>query len=145
MHRPASRLAAVVLLLGVAIAGAAALQSPPVQKALGAGPWEFDTIAHRIRVIRMATLVRPWSIAFLPDGSMLVTERPGRLRIMRKGVLDPQPITGVPKVLQRGFDGLLDIALHPAFAQNGLVYLTYSKPNDDGSVQTALWRGRFDG
>src|SRR5262245_38537393 len=50
---------------------------------LGPGPWTFDTIAHRIQVVRMATLQRPWSIAFLPDGAMLITERPGRLRIMR--------------------------------------------------------------
>jgi glucose/arabinose dehydrogenase len=67
------------------------------------------------------------------------------LRIIRNGALDPQAVTGVPTVLTTGFDGLLDIALHPTFAENHLVYLTYSKPNNDGSVQTALFRARFDG
>lgn len=124
---------------------AASVQSPPTQKGLGAGPWMFDTIAHRIRVVRLATLVRPWGLAFLPDGSMLVTERPGRLRVLRNGALDPTPIAGMPKVLQSGFDGLLDVAIHPKFAENRLVYLTYSKPNADGSVQTALFRGRLEG
>jgi glucose/arabinose dehydrogenase len=122
------------------------IRLPPPVKALGDGPWVFDTAVERVRVVRIAKLDHPWSLAFLPDGSMLVTERPGRLRIMRNGVLDPQPIGGVPtKILARGFDGLLDIALHPRFADNGLVYLTYSRPNDDGSVQTALFRARFDG
>lgn len=124
---------------------AADVKSPPPRKALGPGPWTFDTIAHPIKVTRVATLVHPWSIAFLPDGSMLVTERPGRLRVIRNGTLDPQAIPGVPKVLTTGFDGLLDIALHPRFAENRLVYLTYSRPNDDGSVQTALFRATFDG
>jgi glucose/arabinose dehydrogenase len=124
---------------------AASVAPPPAVKGLGDGPWTFDTIAHRIRVVRLAALTRPWGLAFLPDGSMLVTERPGRLRIVRNGVLDPQPIAGTPTVMASGFDGLLDIALHPKFSENALVYLTYSKPNADGSVQTALWRGRFDG
>lgn len=124
---------------------AADVRSPPARKPLGPGPWRFETVAHNITVTRVATLQRPWSIAFLPDGSMLVTERPGRLRVIRNGALDPQAIPGVPKVLATGFDGLLDIALHPKFAENRLVYLTYSKPNDDGSVQTALCRAQFDG
>lgn len=124
---------------------AADVKSPPVRKPLGPGPWTFETIAHNIRVTRLATLERPWSIAFLPDGSMLVTERAGRLRVIRDGALVPQAVPGVPKVLTTGFDGLLDIALHPRFAENRFVYLTYSKPNDDGSVQTALFRAKFDG
>jgi glucose/arabinose dehydrogenase len=124
---------------------AADVKSPLAKNQLGPGPWMFDTIAHAITVRRLATLERPWGIAFLPDGSMLVTERAGRLRIIRNGALDPQAVTGVPTVLTTGFDGLLDIALHPTFAENHLVYLTYSKPNNDGSVQTALFRARFDG
>lgn len=117
----------------------------PAQKSLGPGPWTLDTLKQRIKVVRLATLVRPWGLAFLPDGAMLVTERPGRLRMMRNGVLDATPISGVPKVLTSGFDGLLDVAIHPKFAENHLVYLTYSKPNEDGSVQTALFRGRLEG
>ncbi len=124
---------------------AADVASPAARAALGAGPWTDRTIAHPVTVRRIASLERPWSLAFLPDGSMLVTERAGRLRVVRNGVLDATPIAGVPKVLTTGFDGLLDIALHPDFAANRLVYLTYSKPNDDGSVQTALFRARFDG
>jgi glucose/arabinose dehydrogenase len=84
---------------------------------------------------------------------MLVTERQGRLRIVRNGVLDPQPIAGVPQVQAGGTSGLLDIALHPKFATNGLVYLTYNKQGmgkkQDGTTgnvyTTALARGRFDG
>src|SRR5262249_54042774 len=118
----------------------------PPSKTLGPGPWVFNTAAEKIRVVRIATVDHPWSLVFLPDGSMLVTERPGRLRILRNGVLDPTQIPGGPKnLMTHGFDGLLDIALHPGFARNGLVYLTYSKRNDDGSVQTALYRARFDG
>src|SRR5437867_564271 len=69
----------------------------PASKTLGPGPWVFQTALERIRVVRIATVDHPWSLAFLPDGSMLITERPGRLRIVRNGVLDPQAIPGVPK------------------------------------------------
>lgn len=124
---------------------AADVKSPVAKRSLGPGPWTFETAHYVVKVTRMAALDRPWSLAFLPDGSMLVTERPGRLRIIRNGVLDPQAIPGVPTVLTTGFDGLLDVALHPAFAQNRLLYLTYSKPAGDGAVQTALFRAKFDG
>src|SRR5262245_62928981 len=75
-------------------------------------------------------LSHPWSMVWLPNGDMLITERSGQLRVMRNGVLDPTPIAGVPKVQAGGTSGLLDIALHPKFATNGLVYLAYntSKP-----------------
>ena len=82
---------------------------------------------------------------------MLVTERAGRLRIVRNGVLDPTPVAGVPKVQAGGTSGLLDVALHPKFAENNLVYLAYnvSRPKPDGTTgsvySTALGRGRFDG
>jgi aldose sugar dehydrogenase len=74
---------------------------------------------------------------------MLITERPGRLRIVRDGVLDPQPISGVPPVRTDGNGGLMDIALHPQFAANGLVYLTYTKPVGNGRGAPALARGRL--
>jgi aldose sugar dehydrogenase len=133
-------------------AGAAAAQGgqqpPPVglpAVPLGTGPYIFDTAEQpKIRVVVTKGLSRPWSLAFLPDGGMLVTERAGRLRVIRNGVLDPQPITGVPKVHAQRLAGLLDVALHPRFAENRLVYLTYTKADEKG-VTTALARGRLDG
>lgn len=77
---------------------------------------------------------------------MLFTERPGRLRMFRDGVLEPEPVAGVPEVRYRGQGGLLDVVLHPDFSDNRLVYLSYSKPRDGGSEGTsAVIRGRFDG
>ena len=88
----------------------------------------------------------PWSIAFLPTGEMLVTEKPGRLRIVRDGVLQPEPIAGTPSVRYLGQGGLLDVALHPDFESNRLIYLSFSKPNEDGSQgTTAVVRGRLEG
>jgi glucose/arabinose dehydrogenase len=76
---------------------------------------------------------------------MLVTERDGRLRIIRNGVLDPAPIAGTPRVFSRVLAGLLDVALHPRFAENRIVYLSYSKAREDNLSATALARGVFDG
>jgi glucose/arabinose dehydrogenase len=89
-------------------------------------------------------LSHPWSIAWLPDGSALVTERAGRLRLIRDGKLEPEPIAGLPPILASGQGGLLDIALHPDFAENRLVYLTFAT-GDPQANRTALARGRFDG
>nr|WP_232432306.1 PQQ-dependent sugar dehydrogenase [Chamaesiphon minutus] len=89
-------------------------------------------------------LEHPWSVAWLPDRTMLVTERPGRLRIVRNGVLDPTPIGGVPAVFASGQGGLMDIAIHPQFAKNRLVYLTYAHGNDTAN-RTRLARAVFDG
>jgi len=114
---------------------------------LGAGPFVFDTAEQpKIRVsVLTRGLVHPWAIAFLPDGAMLVTERPGRLRIVRDGVVDPQPIAGVPQVRTDGNGGLMDVALHPLFSENRLVYLTYTKPVGGGRGAPALARGRLEG
>jgi glucose/arabinose dehydrogenase len=91
----------------------------------------------------------PWSLAFLPNGDMLVSEHGGRLRIIRNGVLDPEPVAGVPKVLAYRSGGLLDIVPHPKFAQNKLIYFTYTKPRDENAKQgesaIALARAKFDG
>ena len=116
--------------------------SPP----LGAGPFVFDTAEqHKLRAVVVASgLSHPWSLAFLPDGDILVTERQGGLRIVRNGVLSPQPISGLPEVSKARLAGLMDIALHPQFATNHLVYLTYSKP-DPVTYKTALARGRLEG
>jgi glucose/arabinose dehydrogenase len=115
---------------------------PPLP--LSAAPQVYDTLAGSIRVVPFVTgLANPWSLAFLPNGDVLVTEKPGRLRIVRGGTLDPQPIAGTPQVFAQGQAGLLEVALHPRFAENRFVYLTYSKPVDGGAT-TALARGRFD-
>lgn len=108
-------------------------------------PQEFETFGPKIRVAPYVKgLANPWSIAFLPNGDMLVTERPGRLRIVRNGTLDPQPIAGTPQVWATGQGGLLEVLPHPRFAENQFLYLTYSKPCEAGAT-TALLRGRFDG
>ena len=117
-------------------------------------PMVFDTAeGQNIRVVVVTkALEYPWSLAFLPDGSMLVTERAGRLRIIRNGVLDPKPIAGAPVsywAAESGapgaVHGYMDIALHPRFAENHLLYLTYTKPLDGGKRTTAIARGRLDG
>ena len=97
------------------------------------------------RVVKVVdSLINPWGMAFLPSGDLLVTERPGRLRIVRAGKLVATPVVGVPTVWVRGQGGLLDIALHPAFATNRLLYLSFSKPLADGTASTAIVRGRFE-
>lgn len=89
-------------------------------------------------------LDHPWSMAFLPDGSMLVTERVGRLRLIKGGSLQSEPITGVPAVHTGGQAGLFDIVLHPNFAQNNVVYLTYAA-GTNAANGTQIARARFDG
>ena len=141
------RLAAPVLLCMLGLSHAQ--QQPPLGvpvPPLGAGPWVFDTAEqHKVRVsVVTKGLSHPWALAFLPDGDMLVTERPGRLRIVRRGVLDPQAISGVPQVRTDGNGGLMDVAVHPRFADNHFVYLTYTKPAGNGMGAPALARGRLE-
>ncbi len=104
-----------------------------------------ESAEHRFRVVTVADgLEVPWSMAFLPGGDLLVTERPGRLRIVRDGRLLPTPVSGLPRVFAQGQGGLLDVEPHPDFASNRLLYLSYSKPVAGGST-TAVIRGRFEG
>lgn len=106
---------------------------------------EFKSQHHSYRVVPVVSgLENPWGLAFLPNGDMLVTERPGRLRIIKGGALQQQPIEGIPEVHAQGQGGLLDVVLHPNFASNRLVYLSYSKPGAQGAT-TAVIRGRLDG
>jgi glucose/arabinose dehydrogenase len=104
---------------------------------------------RNLKVVVVAKhLEQPWSVAFLPDGSMLVTERAGRLRLVRDGKLDDSSIEGVPRVFvrgPRGLQGLMDVALHPRFEQNHWVYLTYHKPTATGAGATTLARGEWNG
>ena len=99
---------------------------------------------HDYRVVTVVDgLEVPWSMAFLPGGDMLVTERPGRLRIVRDGLLLPNPVAGTPEVHAQGQGGMLDVVPHPDFADNRLIYLSYSKPNEGGST-TSVIRARFE-
>ncbi|MBZ5579168.1 MAG: PQQ-dependent sugar dehydrogenase [Acidobacteriia bacterium] len=120
----------------------------PVVDTLGQGPWDLKSELVNIHVTVVTKgLDHPWGLAILPDGDMLVTERPGRLRMIRKGVLDPTPIGWLPEIRAAVLGGLMDIALHPKFAENHLIYFTYSKPGkeDAAHAATAVARGRWDG
>src|SRR5438128_2432975 len=129
---------------GVIPPGPRPLPSPP----LGDGPWISSTLEQRDIKVSVVTkgLSHPWSLAFLPDGSILITERVGRLRIVRNGVLDPAPVAGTPQVLSRAtMAGLMDIALHPDFAQNKWIYVSYHKPLAPGVAANSVLRGTWDG
>ncbi|MGE3160931.1 MAG: PQQ-dependent sugar dehydrogenase [Burkholderiales bacterium] len=105
----------------------------------------FQSEKHAFRVVELVRgLEQPWALAFLPDGRMLVTEKVGRLRIVKDGKLDPRPVEGLPAVEVYGQGGLMDVALHPRFAQNGLVFLSYAE-RGEGGVGTAVARGRLAG
>jgi len=132
-----------VLLLAWSADGHAQRRSEP----LGEGPWQFDTYedGSSIRVSIVARpLSHPWSLVFLPGGDMLVSERDGRLRLIRDGELLPDSVADIPEVSRAALAGLMDLALHPRFADNGLIYFTYSKPLGD-VVATSLARGRWTG
>jgi glucose/arabinose dehydrogenase len=88
-------------------------------------------------------LVRPWALAFLPDGRMLVTERPGRVRVVSASGELSEPLAGVPDVAARGQGGMLDVAVDPDFANNRFVYLTFSEPGEGETAGTAVARGRL--
>jgi len=139
-------------------AAAGAQQAPPPGRGRGRGPAPVDTLGAgpwdlgagrgvRIHVTAIKGLDHPWGIAFVPDGSMLVTERPGRLRVVRGGVVDPAPIGPLPAMLAEGLGGALDVILHPQFATNRLIYIAYAKPLDGavGNATTAVYRARWDG
>ena len=108
----------------------------------------YQSAHHDYKVVSVAEdLVQPWSMAWLPNGDMLITEKPGRLRLVRNGQLLPEAIPGTPEVLYKGQGGLFEVVPHPNFSDNQWVYLTFAKPNaneiDDGST-TAIARGRLE-
>jgi glucose/arabinose dehydrogenase len=112
---------------------------------LAAAPQNFRSEEHSFRLARLVEgLEHPWSLAFLPDRRMLVTERPGRLRIVSGGRLEPRPVSGLPQVAEHGQGGLFDVVPHPKFSENRLIYLAYAARGADG-VGTELARGRLDG
>ncbi len=132
--------------IGVALAfvpAAVGCQAGPQKGPAQASPQPAGTTGV-VRVDTVARgLERPWALAFLPDGRILVTERPGRLRLVARDGALSAPIAGVPEVQARGQGGLLDVALDPQFAQNRLVYLSYSEPAADGTAGTSVARGRL--
>jgi glucose/arabinose dehydrogenase len=119
-----------------------ALAAPAVARAQ-------ETLKSAKAAYRLVTLSRdleqPWSLAFLPDGRILITERPGRLRVFANGRLERTPLAGVPKVHARSQAGLLDVCLHPGFAQNRVLYLSYITDGPGGAVTTAARAELGDG
>jgi glucose/arabinose dehydrogenase len=107
------------------------------------------TIASEKAAFRLETVVEgvtaPWGIDFLPDGRILVTEKSGRLRLVEKGQLLPEPVSGIPAVWSEGQGGLLDVGVHPDYARNGWIYLSLSDPGPDGSAMTKVIRGKLKG
>lgn len=121
----------------------------------GGDPEVVRTAFHDFRVVEVVDgLVHPFAIAFTPEGDLLVTERPGRLRIVRAGILLPEPVEGIPDVMYLGNGaksmngreqaGMRDVVLHPDFAENQLLYLSYTKPGADSLGNIAVARGRFE-
>ena len=114
--------------------------------------WAQDrssVISSEKQVFRLVTLLNglenPWSLAFLPDGQMLVTERAGRLRLVSQDFkLNPKPLDGLPEVVAQGQGGLFDVVLHPKYAQNGWIYWAYNAPGQ-GGWGTAMARGKLQG
>jgi aldose sugar dehydrogenase len=127
------------LIVGLALGGA-------LHRAEAQAP-HSPTPQSREGIVRVETVARglehPWALAFLPDKRMLVTERPGRVRLIGADGRLSKPLEGVPRVLASGQGGLLDIALDPHFADNHLVYLSYAEPHADGTAGTAVARGRL--
>ncbi len=131
-------------LKGVVPPGPRPIPSPP----LGSGPWTFETTEAKIRVsVVTKGFSHPYGFTFLPDGAtILITERAGALRVVRSGVIDPNPVAGLPKMIYRGTEaGMMDVVLHPAFEKNRWVYFSYHKPIGDNLASNAIGRGTWDG
>lgn len=154
------RTSATLLALIAGAGGTLVTAQQPItapRKPLPDGPVVFDSTSRgpsgvqipgpKFRVVPIGGLEHPYGMAFLPDGRILVTERAGRIRIVAGDAVDPQPLSGVPAVLNRSQRGLNDIALHPKFRENGWVYFTYYKPHptETDAARATLARGRFDG
>jgi glucose/arabinose dehydrogenase len=128
-----------ICLLNALLAVTLAVPAAPSERA------SARVVKDSYRIVEVAAgLDYPWSLAFLPDGAILVTERAGRLRVIRNGKLQPKPVEGVPPVLLGGQAGLFDVILHPDFANNATVYLTYAHGTGAANA-TRVARARFDG
>lgn len=140
----------LALALGLSACGAPEPPAPPdkpPQAVRDAAPALESTEKARVEIAELvAGLVHPWGLAILPDGDMLVTERPGRLRRIGADGSVSAPIGGLPKIYVDGQAGLLDVVLSPTFAEDRLVYLSFAEPNLRGNkCGTAVARGRLDG
>jgi glucose/arabinose dehydrogenase len=155
MQAISARLARLVILGAamVALCPAAAVAQPraaaPTARKfpLPTEPRVYETLDAKIRVSVVAHgMARPWSLLPLPDGDFLVSLRAtGQVLAIRKGVLDPKPLTGLPAMHLTRTTGMLDMAMHPRFAENKWIYFTYHKPLDGDNYTLALARGRYDG
>jgi glucose/arabinose dehydrogenase len=143
----------VVLVTGITMLAGAALVAQPRPNPgaprfpLPTEPRTYDTFEQKIRATVIAHgIERPWSLLPLPDGDFLVSVRAtGQVLAIHKGRLDPKPLTGIPATHMTRTTGMLDMALHPKFADNKLIYFTYHKPLDGDNYTLALGRGRYDG
>jgi len=139
-----------VAFAGLLMGSAVLLMSSKENTAVHPSPAKLTAADLQVETL-VTGLNMPWATAFLPDGGLLVTERVGKLRLVKDGALDPQEITGLPKILFKGQGGLLDVVLHPDYAANGWIYISYSSPKaageagDDGGANTALLRAKLKG
>src|SRR3712207_1950963 len=144
MHRTMSRIVTVGALVLTTPAFAAC--EGQARRATGPAPAspQPSAIDAAVRVDTVARgLENPWALAFLPDRRILVTERPGRLRIVEQNGTLSAPLAGVPDVAARGQGGLLDVAVDPRFGENQFIYLSYSEPADNGTSGTSVARARL--
>lgn len=123
--------------------------SEPVLPTFFASPTDFSAVIKTEKQNYMVDTVvtdleSPWGMAFLPDGTMLITEKPGRLRLVKEGKLMPDSILGLPEITAKGQGGLLDLQLHPNYVQNGWIYISYSTAGD-GGWNTAVMRAKLQG
>lgn len=133
--------AGVLLTSSIALMSYRGTEEKNAKQKLSEADLKVDTVASGLKM--------PWATTFLPNGDLLVTERVGKLRLVKKGVLDPQDISGLPEILYKGQGGLLDVQLHPDYAKNGWIYISYSSPKaegeegDDGGANTGLIRAKL--
>ena len=125
---------------GTLVAQSVALALLPMAAQAQAEPKVIRSEAHSFRIVTVTSgLDHPWSLAWLPDGRMLVTEKPGRLRIVgADGKLQPKAVAGLPEIAEHGQGGLHDVVLHPRFGENGWVYLAYAARGDGGTHVCSL-------
>jgi aldose sugar dehydrogenase len=138
---------AAAAVFGVGLLAQTVAPTAPPRFPLPADARTYDTFDQKIRVTVIAHgIQRPWALLPLPDGDFLVSVRPtGQVLAIRKGKLEPTPLTGLPTTYTSRTTGMLDMALHPKFAENKLIYFTYHKPLGGDTYTLALGRARYDG